>query len=217
MTTEYWGWHFSAGKEAYGRSRKLESGVTLSVRPPLYMCSHGLHASAKPLDALGYGSGPLVSRVRLFGEVLVDTDKACATRREHLVVVDASSILHEFGCWCAEEAIHYVQERWPDWQPDSRSLAVIETKRRWLKGEATDKELAAARAAAGAAADGDASAAWAAKDAAGAASAAVWAAARAAAWDAARAAKAAAREKQNAKLQEMLLAAFPELRRGPLS
>ncbi len=103
--------------------------------------------------------------------------------------------LHEFACRCAEEALKLVKD------PDPRSVAAIEAKRKWLKGEISDEELAAASDAARAAAWDVASAA--ARDAAraaarAAASAAASAAARdaawAAAWDAARdAAWAAAR------------------------
>ena len=67
-------------------------------------------------------------------------------------------ILHEFACRCAEYALSFVDN------PDPRSIAAIEAKRKWLRGEITDAELYAARAAA--------------RDAA-------WDAARAAAWDAA--------------------------------
>ena len=78
--------------------------------------------------------------------------------------------LHEFACRCAEEALKLVED------PDPRSVAAIEAKRKWLKGEISDEELAAAWAAAWAA--------W----------AAAWDAANVAAWDAASdAASAAAR------------------------
>ncbi len=105
-----------------------------------------------------------------------------------------ATTLHEFACRCAERALSCVGN------PDPRSRAAIAVKRAWVRGEATDDELAAAGDAAGAAAW---AAAWAAAgdaawDAAGAAAwaaawdarAAAWAAARdaawAAAWDAAR-------------------------------
>ncbi len=94
--------------------------------------------------------------------------------------------LHEFACRCAEEALKLVKD------PDPRSVAAIEAKRKWLKGEITDEELVAAR---GAAWD----AAWAAASAA--ASDAAWDAARAAAWAAARA---AARKKQIDILRELI-------------
>ncbi|MCP4640231.1 MAG: hypothetical protein GY851_07360 [bacterium] len=112
-------------------------------------------------------------------------------------------VLHEFACWCAEEALKLVV-------PDPRSVRAIEVKRLWIAGRATDGELAAARAAAWAAArDAAGAAAWAAAWAA--ARAAAWAAARdaarAAAWDAARAAAwDAAGATQNKQLHKMLLA-----------
>ena len=109
-------------------------------------------------------------------------DKLWSVLREEFI--DAP-ILHEFACRCAEYALSFVDN------PDPRSIAAIEAKRKWLRGEITDKELNAAWDAAWAAA-GDAAraaawdAAWAA--AGDAARAAAWAAAWAAAGDAARAA-----------------------------
>ncbi len=98
--------------------------------------------------------------------------------------------LHEFACRCAEEALKLVKD------PDPRSVAAIEAKRKWLKGEITDEELVAAWAAAWAAAR---AAAWT------AASDAAWAAAMAAACDAALAAAwAAARKKQIEILRELI-------------
>ena len=93
--------------------------------------------------------------------------------------------LHELACKFAETAL--LAERKAGHEPHPSSWVAIETKRRWLRGEATDEELAAAwmaaRAAARAAAWGAARAAWAASEAA-------WAreAAREAAWMAAMAA-----------------------------
>jgi len=75
-------------------------------------------------------------------------------------------VLHEFACRCAEWAFALVGGA------DPRSVEAIATKRRWLRGEATDDELAAAQDAARAAA---------------------WGAARTTAWGAARAAQDAAR------------------------
>ena len=103
--------------------------------------------------------------------------------------------LHEFACRCAEEALKLVKD------PDPRSVAAIEAKRKWLKGEITDEELAAAwvarvaRDAARVASDAASAAAWAAASAA--ASDAAWDAARAAAW-------AAARKKQIDILRELI-------------
>lgn len=128
-------------------------------------------------------------------------DKLWAVLREEFI--DAP-VLHEYACRCAEYALTFVRE------PDSRSIAAIEAKRKWLRGEISNDDLTAARAAAGAAA-------WAAADAAaGAAARAARAAARAAAWDAAwsaadaaawtadAAARAAAREHEVEILRELL-------------
>ena len=125
-----------------------------------------------------------------------NTDKLWAVLREEFI--DAP-VLHEYACRCAEYALTFVRE------PDSRSIAAIEAKRKWLRGEISNDDLTAARAAAWAAAR--AAAAWAAWAAAWAAAraAAAWAAnaaARAAAWDAA--ARAAAREHEVEILRELL-------------
>ena len=100
-------------------------------------------------------------------------DKLWAVLREEFI--DAP-VLHEYACRCAEYALTFVRE------PDSRSIAAIEAKRKWLRGEISNDDLTAARAAAWDAACDAANAA--ACDANAAARAAAWAAW--AAWDAAR-------------------------------
>ena len=106
-------------------------------------------------------------------------DKLWAVLREEFI--DAP-VLHEYACRCAEYALTFVRE------PDSRSIAAIEAKRKWLRGEISNDDLTAARAAAAWAANAArAAAAWAAAWAANAATnAAAWAAACDAAWTAAR-------------------------------
>ncbi len=92
-------------------------------------------------------------------------DRLWVVLREELV--DAP-ILHEFACLCAKSVLHMTRDA-------DRKIcrSAIDTKRRWLRGDATDEDLATARATARAAAG---AAAW---DAAGAAAgAAAWAAAR---------------------------------------
>ena len=124
-------------------------------------------------------------------------DKLWAVLREEFI--DAP-VLHEYACRCAEYALTFVRE------PDSRSIAAIEAKRKWLRGEISNDDLTAARAACDAACDANA-AAWAAIAAANAAAnAAAWAAAAAAAaaCAAARAAWDAAREHEVKLLKELL-------------
>lgn len=101
-------------------------------------------------------------------------------------------ILHEFACQCAESALALIEN------PDPRSIAAIDAKRKWLKGEIDDNALATAWAAAWATAetaawaawatavDAATAAAWAAADAAGVAADAAGVAAKDTAWSAAR-------------------------------
>ena len=83
-------------------------------------------------------------------------------------LIDAP-ILHEFACRCAERSLARIDK------PDERSVAAIEAKRKWLRGEISDDAMDAARAAACAAARASARSA---------AYAAARASARSAAWDA---------------------------------
>jgi hypothetical protein len=204
-------WHFLRDDRrlSYPPHTLVEVGQKLTVKPPLELCRWGLHASKRVLDALLYAPGPIACRVELSGEILEDDNKACATERTVLSMIDATNILHEFACWCAEQAL--LREREAGREPDPRSWAAIDAKRKWLRGEITDSELAAAGDAAWESArDAAWDVAWAARAAAGdaawdaawdAARAAAWAAARDAAWDIARAA-------QNTRLEKMLLEAM---------
>ena len=62
-------------------------------------------------------------------------DKFWSVLREEFI---EAPILHEFACRCAEYALSFVES------PDPRSIAAIEAKRKWLRGEITDAELHAA-------------------------------------------------------------------------
>ena len=214
-------WHFLPEDKrlGYGDGRLVEVGATLECKGDPELCSNGMHGSARLIDALKYASGPIVCRVDIEGDVIEEEDKLCGRRRTVLWMMDATDLLHEFACQCAEDALALLEE------PDSRSVAAIAAKRRWLEGDISDDELDTARAAA------DEAAAWTADDAArDAAWAASRAAVRAAAWDvawsaardAARAAndgaawwaaddaRRAAISKQDARLTEMVMEAHED-------
>ena len=197
-------WHFVDGDRRlfrngghHGRAKKIRKNQTLHVEPPLTMCKRGLHGSVLPLDALeyvpsGYFGRIVVCRCEVWGEMERQSDKVCAEYRKALWWADCTTALHEFACDEAERALALTDN------PDPRSIAAITTKRRWLCGEATDAERAAAWAAAR-------DAAW----------YAAWAAARDAAWNAARdaaryAARDAARDAQNERLAARLEALHKE-------
>ena len=192
-------WHLLSEDKrlGYGDGRLVEVGATLECKGDPELCSNGMHGSVRLIDAAYYASGPIVCRVEIEGDVIESEDKLCGRRRTVLWMLDATRLLHEFACRCAEDALALVA------QPDPRSVAAIEAKRAWLRGEITDEELDAASAAAWAASrdarDAARAEAWAALDAAlyvarAASRAASWAAARDAAWDDALAAAQAAAE-----------------------
>lgn len=189
MATEL-AWHFAPDN---GRTRHsnepIVEGEWLEVEGKLRMCSWGLHASKKLIDALKFAPGALCCRVELQGDIVYGDDKLVARRRRVLQMVDATDLLHEFACRCAEDALELLDS------PDPRSLKAIETKRRWLRGEATDDELGEARLAASAAL-------W----AASAASASAW-------WAAASLARAASGD-QNRRLTAMVSHAMRQQRQG---
>ena len=153
------GWHFladvAAGEEPalpHGDGRIVRVGETLTVDPPIVPCERGLHASRRALDALDHAPGALVCRVRLSGEIAEhDGDnKLAASARTVLWMADATRTLHEFAVWVARQAL--LRERRRDREPDRRSWEALRVKARWLRGRATDAELAAAWDAARAAA-----------------------------------------------------------------
>ena len=192
-TTDVLAWHFLRSNElANGDKRKVIVGETLTVSTPVVLCSSGLHASKRVIDALSYAPGAICCRVRLSGEIVEGDDKLAASERTVIAMIDATDVLRAFSRWCALEVAHL----W-DMPPIVRQYL-----------ETGDESIrAAARAAA-----------WTAWDATwDAARAAAWDAARAAAWDAARAAaraaawaaaRAAKIEEFNIKLESMLLEAM---------
>ena len=121
-------------------------GLELVVKPPVELCRRGLHASERAIDALEYAPGPICCRVELSGRIVRGADKCAATRRTVIAMVDATQVLGEWSCDVAEVAL--TRERDAGREPDPRSWAALEVKRRWLRGEASDIELDAAWAAA---------------------------------------------------------------------
>lgn len=192
-------WHFLKKDKRlrFGDREFVEVDKTFSIKEKPELCELGFHASLRAIDALDYAPGPIVCRVQMGGEIIHSDDKLVAQQRTVIWMADASTVLHEMACWFAERAL--LRQREKGNEPDKRSWAAIEAKRKWLKGEITDKELGAAWVAAGDAGD-----------AAGVAGAAAWAAARdardarVAAWVAARDAGAAERKAQNEELERRL-------------
>jgi len=152
------------------------------------MCEVGMHASRRPIDALKYAPGPVVCRVRVWGDIQEDVDKLVGRNREVLWMADATRELHQFGVWCVRHTPLADGRTVWDLLTDPRSRNAVETKELWLRGEATDSDLRAACSAA----DGAACRA---------ANGAAWNAAKSAAYSAAYG---AARSAQNTKLSQLM-------------
>jgi hypothetical protein len=164
-------------------------------------CERGYHVFERK-DILPWVNTTLYE-AEIRGETIGHEDKTVAQSARLIRPIPGCNerTLRLFACRVAEDVLPIYEREYPD---DDRPRKAIETARRYANGEATDSELAAARAAARAAA-------WAVRAAAGAVRDAAWAAAGAAAdaaWAAANAAwaadAAAAREKYTDWLWEML-------------
>jgi hypothetical protein len=195
---------YHGGKGVWPAPTKRGPGRWRSARGPLVLCENGLHL-CRAKDLVSW-LGPEIWEAEYEGEIVDGGDK---------VVVRKARLVRKCERWdertarlfaydCAEHVLPIYEKRRPG---DDRPRKAIETARRYANGEATKKELDAARAAAR-------DAAWdaardAARDAGDAAWAAAWdaarnavrAAARAAAWEAARDAE---REWQTERLMEYL-------------
>jgi len=174
---------------SYGDGREVRVGETLTVEGEPVLCEHGLHASARILDALRYAGGGSLAlcRVTLGGTVLHDDDKSVATERTVVAMLDTTTterLLREFARWCALSVAHL-------WDMPDVVRRYLETGDETIRDAASAAAWAAVRDAAwdaawDAARDAARDAAW---DAASAAARdAAWAAVRDAAWDAASAA-----------------------------
>ena len=176
MSATIYAWHFVPSNLKLAHSGEpVELGRTYHVEGKIIPCENGLHGSIRLLDALGYSLSSILTRCAYAGEIVHKSDKLAASERTIVWIGDIEPILHEAACVFAEGALRVANVT------DPRSWAAIDAKRKWLRGEITDKALNAAWAAAwDAARDAARDAAWAA--ARDAARDAAWAAAWDAAW-----------------------------------
>jgi hypothetical protein len=102
------GWYFAREDEklGYGDGRKVAVGVTHAIKGPAKLCSNGLHASKRIIDALQYADSGVLYRVELSGDIDHGKDKSCATERVYLERIDVEEILRKFARECALSVIH---------------------------------------------------------------------------------------------------------------
>ena len=145
-TQEGWHWLAVGRKLRYEPYTEVVVGKTVRAKGKLVICENGVHGSSRALDALQYARGPIISRCTYTGPFVAGADKFCGRSRTPLWIADASTVLHEFACWCAEQALELL--RVAGGEPDPRSRDAIAAKRAWLRGEVTDEQLVVARYAA---------------------------------------------------------------------
>ena len=209
-------WYFSSGDRRlrHGDGREIRIGETHAVRGDIELCSHGLHASKKAIDALTYAPGPIVYRVELSGNIEEGYDKIVAQKRTYLSGgIDVSETLRKFARMCALDVIDM-------WEAPDIVIRYLTTGDKSTRASAFDAAWAVASDAAW---DAEWAAAKAAAHSAGRNAACY--AARAAAWDSAMAAtrEAAciaeqdeARIKQNKRLTSMIARAIRDAHFGGL-
>lgn len=225
-------WHFVNDTLRDG-SPISSDGEWLKHKGKIAICSSGLHASKKVIDALSYAPGSTICRVECRGEIVEQEDKLVCRERKILWRIDTDELLRRFARKCALDVIHL-------WDAPEIVVEYLKTGDENKRTPAWDAALdaaslawstawSAARAAARTAAQAAASAAWyAVWDAASAASRdaawsaswdPAWDAARDASWDAAMAAAwTAARvemlEKFNRRLTAMVCAEYRKGKEG---
>jgi len=138
------GWHFLRQdcRLSFGDGRLIRAGTTVTVPGPPVLYAHGLHASRRVMNALQQPAGPVVCRVVVSGEIVKEDDIFAGTRRYVEWMLDATWLLHEFACWCAERALRGANIK------NEVLWAAIAAKRAWLADEITDEQLEAAFSAA---------------------------------------------------------------------
>ena len=135
MKTYYW---FSKKNTLpHGDGRRIKVGRTHKVDPDLlHICHYGLHASAKPLDALKYAPGNVLWGVKLGGRIIEQTDKACASERTYLWRMDATDVLRRFARKCALDVIDL-------WDAPDVAVQYLKTGDEGLRAAAWDAARAA--------------------------------------------------------------------------
>ena len=138
-------WHFVGETLRDGRPVPKDD-ETLAHDGKIKLCSSGLHASKRIIDALQYAPGSTVCRVRLGGQIIEGGDKLVASERTILWrVVDAEHTLRKFARKCALDVTHL-------WDAPDVVVHFLKSGKEELRDAARDAAWAAAWAAARAAA-----------------------------------------------------------------
>ena len=146
--TQGWYWHFvrcdgdGTPRLNYGDGRKILVGETLTIEGEPVLCEHGLHASKRAIDALGYCRyDACLCLVELGGTVVHGDDKSVATARTVVTMLSreqTNTLLAEFARWCALAVAHL-------WEMPEALRQYLETGDNSLRSAAWHAAEAAAR------------------------------------------------------------------------
>ena len=143
-------WHFVKPDKRlrFDPFTEINVGETIKVDPEkLSICSYGLHASKRAIDALSFvdWEDAWICRVTLGGKMLEEADKFCASERTVLWMAPADDILRVFACEAALFCLPLWDAEYPE---DKRPLQAIDAKLGWCDGIVTENDLASASASA---------------------------------------------------------------------
>lgn len=138
-------WHFVKESRTlrFDEPLEIEAGYIYSIgtNETVDLCRVGMHASRRAIDALYYAPGPMVCRVRVWGDVVELDDKLAGRHREVVWMADATQVLRRFACWCVRNTpLGDGRTTW-DLLTDPRSRAAVEAKERWLDAKVNGLEL----------------------------------------------------------------------------
>lgn len=130
-------WHFlpEDGRLLYGDGRKPTDGEWVGVVGPVELCSHGMHACLRPIDALKWAPGPHLCRVELRGSIVHGFDKLVASERRILTRSDITQTLRRFGVAVARRILKCSD------RPPKTLTRALKAKRAWLAGKLSDSEM----------------------------------------------------------------------------
>ena len=131
------GWHFIGADFKLRFSQEtVELGKISEATGPISLCNNGMHACRLILDALKFANGPVVCRVKIFGETQEDREKICGRYRQVLAYGDIIWQLHQYGFDLTSSILS--GEETDLWE-------LLDVKKKWIERRASSGTLADAR------------------------------------------------------------------------
>ena len=132
-------WWFGPNRPLDGDGGVVTVGTRLRIPTPVELGKRGLQGSRYVLDALRYGSGPVLWRTRHSGTVIDGEEQIISSVRTHLARIDdVAPILHAFVRRCALDVVGL-------WDAPTVVREYLETGAEDIRGAALDAAQGAVR------------------------------------------------------------------------